>query len=464
MTERAKSKPLLLFTLPQEPVSKPYTQDLSRSPQSLSDTGYSSDGVSSSQSEITGVVQQDVEQLDSAGVTGPRPPSPSELHKVGSSMCPSLEAQAVAPSGSKPPRSSAVEDQKRRPHSLSITPEAFDSDEELGDIMEEDSLAWGRQREQQDAAESSDDFGSQLRHDYVEDSSEGGLSPLPPQPPVRAEMTDEEFMRRQILEMSAEEDNLEEDDTAVSGRGLTKHGTQKGSARPRPESSQESAALPKRRLPHNATTGYEELLSEGGPAEPTDGSGALQGGLRRFKTIELNSTGSYGHELDLGQGPDPSLDREPELEMESLTGSPEDRSRGEHSSTLPASTPSYTSGTSPTSLSSLEEDSDSSPSRRQRLEEAKQQRKARHRSHGPLLPTIEDSSEEEELREEEELLREQEKMREVEQQRIRSTARKTRRDKEELRAQRRRERSKTPPSNLSPIEDASPTESKIRSL
>ncbi|KAH0509967.1 Protein bassoon, partial [Microtus ochrogaster] len=446
----------------EEPGSKPHSQDLSRSPQSLSDTGYSSDGVSSSQSEITGVVQQDVEQLDSAGVTGPRPPSPSELHKVGSSMRPSLETQAVAPSGewSKPPRSSAAEDQKRRPHSLSIMPEAYDSDEELGDILEEedDSLAWGHQREQQDTAESSDDFGSQLRHDYVEDSSEGGLSPLPPQPPARAELTDEEFMRRQILEMSAEEDNLEEDDAAVSGRSLAKHSTQKGSARARPESSQESVAVPKRRLPHNATTGYEELLSEEGPAEPTDASGALQGGLRRFKTIELNSTGSYGHELDLSQGPDPSLDREPELEMESLTGSPEDRSRGEHSSTLPASTPSYTSGTSPTSLSSLEEDSDSSPSRRQRLEEAKQQRKARHRSHGPLLPTIEDSSEEEELREEEELLREQEKMREVEQQRIRSTARKTRRDKEELRAQRRRERSKTPPSNLSPIEDASPTE------
>ncbi|XP_055485492.1 protein bassoon [Psammomys obesus] len=438
----------------EEPASKPYSQDLSRSPQSLSDTGYSSDGVSSSQSEITGVVQHDAEQLDSAGVTGPRPPSPSELHKVGSSMRPSLEAQAGAPGGewSKPPRGSAPEDQKRRPHSLSIMPEAFDSDEELQDILEEEeaSLAWGRRREPQDTAESSDDLGSQLRHDYVEDSSEGGLSPLPPQPPARAGMTDEEFMRRQILEMSAEEDNLEEEDAAVSGRGPAK---QKGGARPRPESSQEP---PRRRLPHNATTGYEELLAEGGPAEP-DG-GALQGGLRRFKTIELNSTGGYGHELDLGQGPDASLDREPELEMESLTGSPEDRSRGEHSSTLPASTPSYTSGASPTSLSSLEEDSDSSPSRRQRLEEAKQQRKARHRSHGPLLPTIEDSSEEEELREEEELLREQEKMREVEQQRIRSTARKTRRDKEELRAQRRRERSKTPPSNLSPIEDASPTE------
>ncbi|XP_032505419.1 protein bassoon [Phocoena sinus] len=445
----------------EEPVGKPYSQDLSRSPQSLSDTGYSSDGVSSSQSEITGIVQQEVEQLDSAGATGPCPPSPSELHKVGSSMRPSLEAQGPAPSGERSkPRYSSGEEQKRRPHSLSIMPEAFNSDEELEDILEEeDSLEWGRRREQQDTAESSDDFGSQLRHDYVEDSSEGGLSPLPPQPPSRAaELTDEEFMRRQILEMSAEEDNLEEDDAAPHRHGPVKHGSQKGSPRPRPEPSQEQGALPKRRLPHNATTGYEELLSEGGPEEAADGTGALQGGLRRFKTIELNSTGSYGHELDLGQGPDSSLDREPELEMESLTGSPEDRSRGEHSSTLPASTPSYTSGTSPTSLSSLEEDSDSSPSRRQRLEEAKQQRKARHRSHGPLLPTIEDSSEEEELREEEELLREQEKMREVEQQRIRSTARKTRRDKEELRAQRRRERSKTPPSNLSPIEDASPTE------
>ncbi|XP_023375287.1 protein bassoon [Otolemur garnettii] len=447
----------------EEPVGKPYSQDVSRSPQSLSDTGYSSDGVSSSQSEITGVVQHEVEQLDSAGVTGPRPASPSEIHKVGSSMRPLPEAPGLASTveQSKPPCSSTGEEQTRRPHSLSITPEAFDSEEELEDILEEeeDSLNWRHRKEQQDAAESSDDYGSQLRHDYVEDSSEGGLSPLPPKPPARtAELTDEEFMRRQILEMSAEEDNLEEDDTATSGHGLAKYGTQKGAPRPRPEPNQEPAALPKKRLPHNATTGYEELLSEGGPAEATEGSGALQGGLRRFKTIELNSTGSYSHELDLGQGPDTNLDREPELEMESLTGSPEDRSRGEHSSTLPASTPSYTSGTSPTSLSSLEEDSDSSPSRRQRLEEAKQQRKARHRSHGPLLPTIEDSSEEEELREEEELLREQEKMREVEQQRIRSTARKTRRDKEELRAQRRRERSKTPPSNLSPIEDASPTE------
>uniref|UniRef100_A0A5F8HJT4 Bassoon presynaptic cytomatrix protein n=1 Tax=Monodelphis domestica TaxID=13616 RepID=A0A5F8HJT4_MONDO len=442
----------------QEDPSKPYSQDLSRSPQSLSDTGYSSDGISSSQSEITGLVQQDEEQLNTAGVVKPSPPSPSELNKLESSMRPLLEAQGGAPGEQAKARPPLREEpkQRQRPRSLSITPEAFDSGEELEDILEEDedSLEWENQRDPRDTAESSDDFGSKLRHDYVEDSSEGGLSPLPTRPVGRdTEGPDEDFMRRQILEMSAEEDNLEEDDTEYD---RAKYSLRKTSSKPGSEQGQEPAP-PKRRLPHNATTGYEEELKDTGAPEPEDVA-ALQGGLRRFKTIELNSTNSYGREMEMSQEADISLDREPELEMESLTGSPEDRSRGEYSSTLPATTPSYTSGTSPTSLSSLEEDSDSSPSRRQRLEEVKQQRKARHRSHGPLLPTIEDSSEEEELREEEELLREQEKMREVEQQRIRSTARKTKRDKEELRAQRRRERSKTPPSNLSPIEDASPTE------
>uniref|UniRef100_A0ACB8EIF2 Uncharacterized protein n=1 Tax=Sphaerodactylus townsendi TaxID=933632 RepID=A0ACB8EIF2_9SAUR len=300
--------------------------------------------------------------------------------------------------------------------------------------------------------ESSGEFGSKLRHDYVEDSSEGGgFSPVQSRPKAREpKMTDEEFMRRQLLEMSAEEDNLEEEEEEYD---RVKYSIAK---KPDSEKSREVAST-KRRLPHSSGSLYEEESKELDSTEGDDMT-ASQGGLRRFKTIELNSTNNYGRDMEISQEADISLDREPELEMESLTGSPEDRSRGEYSSTLPATTPSYTSGTSPTSISSLEEDSDSSPSRRQRLEEVKQQRKARHRSHGPLLPTIEDSSEEEELREEEELLREQEKMREVEQQRIRSTARKTKRDKEELRAQRRRERSKTPPSNLSPIEDASPTE------
>ncbi|XP_055662561.1 protein bassoon isoform X2 [Falco peregrinus] len=443
----------------QEDGSKPYPPDLSRSPQSLSDTGYSSDGISSSQSEITGLVQQEEEKLSSTGLTRQSPPSPSELTKLESSMRPLLEGRGAPPEpaergkGGPEPQE---EQQRQRPRYLSITPEAFDSDEELEDILEEDedSLEWENQRERRESAESSDEFGSKLRHDYVEDSSEGGFSPVPPQPKGReVEVSDEEFMRRQILEMSAEEDNLEEEEEDY---GRTKYGVPRAGQKAEVEKGKEAASA-KRRLPHGPSSLYKEEGKELEVAEGDDLSTA-QGGLRRFKTIELNSTTGYGREMEMGQEVDASLDREPELEMESLTGSPEERSRGEYSSTLPATTPSYTSGTSPTSISSLEEDSDSSPSRRQRLEEVKQQRKARHRSHGPLLPTIEDSSEEEELREEEELLREQEKMREVEQQRIRSTARKTKRDKEELRAQRRRERSKTPPSNLSPIEDASPTE------
>ncbi|XP_069625735.1 protein bassoon isoform X4 [Haliaeetus albicilla] len=448
----------------QEDGSKPYPPDLSRSPQSLSDTGYSSDGISSSQSEITGLVQQEEEKLSGTGLAGQSPPSPSELTKLESSMRPLLEGRSAPPEpaerGKGCPEPREEQRQRQRPRYLSITPEAFDSDEELEDILEEDedSLEWENQRERRESAESSDEFGSKLRHDYVEDSSEGGFSPVPPRPKGReAEVSDEEFMRRQILEMSAEEDNLEEEEEEdEEGYRRPKYGVPKAGQKAEVEKGKEPASA-KRRLQHGPGSLYKEERKDLEAGEGDDLSTA-QGGLRRFKTIELNSTTGYGREMEMGQEADTSLDREPELEMESLTGSPEERSRGEYSSTLPATTPSYTSGTSPTSISSLEEDSDSSPSRRQRLEEVKQQRKARHRSHGPLLPTIEDSSEEEELREEEELLREQEKMREVEQQRIRSTARKTKRDKEELRAQRRRERSKTPPSNLSPIEDASPTE------
>lgn len=426
-------------------MSKAYSHELSRSPQSLSDTGYSSDGISSSQSEIAGLVQQEEEKLNATGISQRSPPSPSELTKLESSVRPLLESK----SDNGKTFHSLREDQKQkqRPKSLTITPEAFDSDEELEDILEEDedSVEWENQRGQRECVDSSDDFGSKLRHDYVEDSSEG-FSPLPARQP-KGNFSDEEFMRRQLLEMSAEEDNLEDEEEQYSHM---KYSSNKNGHKT------DSKSTTKRSLAYNSSNLYDE---NGKDMEVEDEDlSTSQGGLRRFKTIELNSTNNYSREMELDHETDISLDREPELEMESLTGSPEERSRGEYSSTLPATTPSYTSGTSPTSLSSLEEDSDSSPSRRQRLEEVKQQRKARHRSHGPLLPTIEDSSEEEELREEEELLREQEKMREVEQQRIRSTARKTKRDKEELRAQRRRERSKTPPSNLSPIEDASPTE------
>ncbi|XP_056155517.1 protein bassoon [Lampris incognitus] len=386
------------------------SHDLSRSPQSLSDTGYSSDGISSSHSEITGLIQEEEMKLSERGISGrSSPPSPSEITKLESSMRPLLEkslSEEKADRRGRKHRDRDLDDRgKQRPRSLSITPEAYDSDEELEDILEEeeDGGDWeGKRRE-----------GKDEKKDKKKKEKEAEPT----------EMTDEEFMRRQIMEMRKEKRRLQHHSSSFEEETKSSTDVYKGSAE----------------------EGEEDLM-------------ASQGGLRRFKTIELNNTNSYTRDMELGNENDLSLDREPELEMESLTGSPEERSRGDYSSSLPPTSSSYGSGQSPTSISSMEEDSDSSPSRRQRLEEAKQQRKARHRSHGPLLPTIEDSSEEEELREEEELLREQEKMREVEQQRIRSTARKTKRDKEELRAQRRRERSKTPPSNLSPIEDASPTE------
>ncbi|KAM9410251.1 protein bassoon [Pholidichthys leucotaenia] len=373
------------------------------SSQSLSDTGYSSDGISSSQGEISGQIREEAIKLNEKGAS-----IPSEITKLESSMKPLLES-----------------DQKLRPHSLSVG--------QGRDYSPDDDAA---------RDESEDDLSCKLRHDYVEDSSESGLSPLPiRQKKSHKDLTDEEYMRRQIMEMSADEEELEE------------YGNQKTK-----KAHKTSGDLSKERgrLSHHSNSFEDDTkTSEGAYKANEEEDVVMAGGLRRFKTIELNNTNSYNRDMELSTEHDL---REPELEMESLTGSPEERSKGEYSSTLPATTPSYTSGTSPTSVSSMEDDSDSSPSRRARLEEAKQQRKARHRSHGPLLPTIEDSSEEDELREEEELLREQEQMRDLEQQRIRSTARKTKRDKEELRAQRRRERSKTPPSNLSPIEDASPTE------
>ncbi|TNM86463.1 hypothetical protein fugu_006693 [Takifugu bimaculatus] len=428
------------------------TYELSRSPQSLSDTGYSSDGISSSHSEITGLIQEEEMKLSERGVSGRgSPPSPSEITKLESSMRPLLEKSL---SEEKPDRRGRrhrdLDDRgKQRPRSLSIPPDAYDSDEELDDILEEEESGGDWESKRKDVKEDKKD----------KKKKEKDLDPT--------EMTDEEFMRRQIMEMSADEE-IEEEEEEEEEIEEDEDEEDEGYGYQKPKKSHHKHMISesvkeKRRLQHHSSSFEEETKSstdiyKGSVEEGEEDVMASQGGLRRFKTIELNNTNSYSRDMELSTENDLSLDREPELEMESLTGSPEERSRGDYSSTLPATSSSYGSGQSPTSISSMEEDSDSSPSRRQRLEEAKQQRKARHRSHGPLLPTIEDSSEEDELREEEELLREQEKMREVEQQRIRSTARKTKRDKEELRAQRRRERSKTPPSNLSPIEDASPTE------
>lgn len=283
-----------------------------------------------------------------------------------------------------------------------------------------------------------------IRADSLDDSSEsfGKESPM--------SGDDEDFIRKQIIEMSENEDASPSDEENLIRRKI-REDEKKKTEQKKTEPVEKITSGKTRRLTKKSTISPDdeddkqlhsslnksEMDKEGG-AEPKEEECQTGTAVRKFQTMELNAPSSPMRV--------PNDDGEPE--MESLTDSPDDRSRGEGSSSLHAS--SFTPGTSPTSLSSLDEDSDSSSPSHIRSGEGKQHRKAKHRQPGQMLPTIEDSSEEEELREEEELLREQEKQK--------GSGKKSKKDKEEIRAQRRRERPKTPPSNLSPIEDASPTE------
>ncbi|XP_078090770.1 protein piccolo-like [Mustelus asterias] len=479
-----------------------------KSPQGLSDTGYSSDGISSSLGEIPTILQSEEKDLlkeparkDSVSQES-SPSSPSDLAKLESTVLSILEAQANTLNNEKSGQYKDPyglyadhERERHRPRTLPITPESYSSDEEdLEDIQEEDEDALEdhghedtlAQKGHSESCASQDEAAvRRQRYDSLEDSSESEHSPRPHRQrktSIGSSSSDsqgsgdeEDFIRKQIIEMSAEEDASGSDEDEYI-RSQLKEISGKG----RPESK--GPAVKHKRLSKKSSTSHdddsarrhswhddddEEEMYDVSPEskyretksqDNEELSISAGGGLRRFKTIDLNSSIANKYaEGSENKNDGLYYEDEPELEMESLTDSPEDRSRGEGSSSLHA-TSSFTPGTSPTSVSSLDEDSDSSPSHKKMLGESKQQRKARHRSPGPLLPTIEDSSEEEELREEEELLREQEKQRELEQQQRKSSTKKSKKDKDELRAQRRRERPKTPPSNLSPIEDASPTE------
>ncbi|KAH0518333.1 Protein piccolo [Microtus ochrogaster] len=391
-----------------------------KSPQGLSDTGYSSDGISEE-------VKESQEKKESS----------------------KRDSQQGFPSR---------KDHKEKPElvdDLSPRRASYDSVEDSSES--ENSPVVRRKRRTSVGSSSSDE--------YKQEDSQGSGE-------------EEDFIRKQILEMSADEDaSGSEDDEFIRSQLKEIGGLPESQKREEAKGKGKSTVGKHRRLTRKSTTSFDDdagrrhswhdeddetfdespelKLRETKSQESEELVIAGGGGLRRFKTIELNSTTADKYSAESSQKKTTLyFDEEPELEMESLTDSPEDRSRGEGSSSLHAS--SFTPGTSPTSVSSLDEDSDSSPSHKKG--ESKQQRKARHRTHGPLLPTIEDSSEEEELREEEELLKEQEKQRELEQQQRKSSSKKSKKDKDELRAQRRRERPKTPPSNLSPIEDASPTE------
>ncbi|NXP20599.1 PCLO protein, partial [Scytalopus superciliaris] len=486
-----------------------------KSPQGLSDTGYSSDGISSSLGEIPSHIPTDEKDLlretyKKDTIPQESPPSPSDLAKLESTVLSILEAQASALSEEKSVKSKELSEtygqqtkDQTKTKPLPVTPESYSSDEEdleaikEGEetIVEEGKGSASSQADYKEEHEGDDVSARRQRYDSVEDSSESENSPVPrrkrrasvgssssdeyKQDDSQGSGDEEDFIRKQIMEMSADEDASGSEDDEFIRNQLKEISATESQKKEEVKSKAKGTAGKHRRMVRKSSAGYDEDAGRrhswhddddetfDESPEPKYRESKSQdseelaitggGGLRRFKTIELNSTiaNKYSEASEQQKGI-LYFDEEPELEMESLTDSPEDRSRGEGSSSLHAS--SFTPGTSPTSVSSLDEDSDSSPSHKKLGGESKQQRKARHRTHGPLLPTIEDSSEEEELREEEELLKEQEKQRELEQQQRKSSSKKSKKDKDELRAQRRRERPKTPPSNLSPIEDASPTE------
>ncbi|XP_039648121.1 protein piccolo isoform X4 [Perca fluviatilis] len=362
------------------------------------------------------------------------PTSPSDLAKLESTVLPILEAKASTQPKDNEEKLTDTLKTRRKLEVLPLSPDSPSSEDDR-ELSEKNTKCTTKKKLL---------VPMDVRADSLDDSSEsfGKESPM--------SGDDEEFIRKQIMEMSENEDASPSDEENLIRRKIREN-EKKQMQQKTTEVVERSISGKARRLTKKSTISPDDeedkqlrgsmdkpdIDKEEGqePKEEEHQSGT---GVRKFQTMELNSTSSPMRI--------PTDDGEPE--MESLTDSPDDRSRGEGSSSLHAS--SFTPGTSPTSVSSLDEDSDSSSPSHIRSGEGKQHRKAKHRQPGQTLPTIEDSSEEEELREEEELLREQEKQK--------GSGKKSKKDKEEIRAQRRRERPKSPPSNLSPIEDASPTE------
>ncbi|XP_037551623.1 protein piccolo isoform X4 [Nematolebias whitei] len=358
------------------------------------------------------------------------PTSPSDLSKLEKTVLPILEAQE---STQEENMQTGTLKTRRKLEVFPLSPDSPSSEEDKGLLKNDINTTKKKLLVPMD-----------VKADSLDDSSES----LEKESPISGE--DEDFIRRQIIEMSENEDASPSDEENLVRRKI-REDEKKQTEQKKTETVEKSTSGKARRLTKKTTISPDDdddkeltVTLDKPHADKKEEQELKQEerqssvAVRKFQTMELNMT-SIPIQI-------PNVDGEPDIE--SLTDSPDDRSKGEGSSSLHAS--SFTPGTSPTSLSSLDDDSDSSSPSHIRTGEGKQHRKAKHRQAGQMLPTIEDSSEEEELREEEELLREQEKQK--------GSGKKSKKDKEEIRAQRRREHSKTPPSNLSPIEDASPTE------
>ncbi|KAG7225719.1 hypothetical protein INR49_012305 [Caranx melampygus] len=321
------------------------------------------------------------------------PTSPSDLAKLENTVLPILEAQANTQPKDEEEKLTDTLKTRRKLEVLPLSPDSPSSEDDR-ELSEKNIKGTTRKKLL---------VPMDVRADSLDDSSEsfGKESPM--------SGDDEEFIRKQIMEMSENEDASPSDEENVIRRKIREN-EKKQMEQKKTETVERSTSGKSRRLTKKSTISPDDgedkqlcgsldkpdIDKEEGTELKVDGQ---QGGtaVRKFQSMELNATSS----------PVRITNDDGEPEIESLTDSPDDRSRGEGSSSLHAS--SFTPGTSPTSLSSLDEDSDSSSPSHIRSDEGKQHRKAKHRQPGQMLPTIEDSSEEEELREEEELLREQEK-------------------------------------------------------
>ncbi|XP_028970716.2 protein piccolo isoform X4 [Esox lucius] len=269
------------------------------------------------------------------------------------------------------------------------------------------------------ASSSSEDYKADSPTDSPSDSPESFVD-------------EEEFIRRQIIGMTGEEEmSLSEEEEEIKEKETKEAEVDYASAKAMP-------LLKKDSMDNEDNTGRIPSLPGSEPKTTRESAE-----LTEHTTV-------YKKAMPMTRQRTKSTDGD--AEVESITDSL-DRSKGEGSSSVQVS--SFTPGTSPTSASSLEEDSDSSPTHK-RSSEGKQHRKAKHRQSGQPISTIEDSSEEEEFREEDDHIREKEKQ--LDQQQVKRSSKKSKRDKDELRVQRRLDHSPISPSNLSPIEDASPTE------
>ncbi len=124
------------------------------------------------------------------------PPSPSELMKLESSMRPLLESkfssEGERAQDKKHGKQQHGDMRKHQSRSISISPEEYDSDEDFEGIMEEEEDP--TEEEFKTIAALGDNSG----HEKI------NLEP--------EEITDEEYMRRQIMEMSADEENEDEEE------------------------------------------------------------------------------------------------------------------------------------------------------------------------------------------------------------------------------------------------------------